>query len=640
MNNQKVIAYILISLICSSLLLGLYGIGLFSNIELVLTDALYGGKTALPNIKIIGVDDKSLQKIGRWPWNRAVFVETLSLLSEAKIVGVDIAFFEESEKNSDELLAAQVKKNRNVIMPVEYTNFIQTGSKVAGNELLEPYPALKEATINLGYVNIITDNDGISRAINLDLSNEYENFAYAIYKHAIDGAKNYFGSRFVINFIGKPYSFEYYSITDVIDGVVSAKVFKDSIVLIGATSPDMHDDYFVPTSSGKAMPGVEVHANIIQTMILGSQLEKQNWFSLFFIILINGLIITLVCYLISFRIGFIVSVIMNIIYLFFVISYFNKNSILNILYPLFSIWLSYFSSLCYSYLNHKKHKKEILNAFGKYVSSDVIAEILKNPDKLRLGGEKKEITIFFSDIRGFTPFSEKLTPEQLVHSLNEYLTRMTTIIMKNGGTVDKYMGDAIMAFWGAPLNDKDHAVKACASSIKMMSELKQLQSEWESQSLPTFDIGIGLNTGFAVVGNMGSYDRFDYTAMGDTVNLGSRLEGTNKEYCTHIIISQFTQKLIKNNFVTRKLDMVRVKGKNEPITIYELVSFGNEKSALILDFEKGFELYQQKKFDSALNIFKKHGEDGPSKVFISRCEEFLKNPPDPNWDGVWVMKSK
>ena len=181
MNNQKVIAYILISLICSSLLLGLYGIGLFSNIELVLTDALYGGKTALPNIKIIGVDDKSLQKIGRWPWNRAVFVETLSLLSEAKIVGVDIAFFEESEKNSDELLAAQVKKNRNVIMPVEYTNFIQTGSKVAGNELLEPYPALKEATINLGYVNIITDNDGISRAINLDLSNEYENFAYAIY---------------------------------------------------------------------------------------------------------------------------------------------------------------------------------------------------------------------------------------------------------------------------------------------------------------------------------------------------------------------------------------------------------------------------------------------------------------------------
>lgn len=640
MKNKKIFTYLLISLICSCTLFGLYEVGLFSNIEINLTDTLYGNKAALPNIKIIGIDDKSLQKIGRWPWDRTILSNTISLLDKAKVIGLDIAFFEKSEETIDSLLAAQVKKNGNVIIPVEYTSFVKANGNVIGNELLEPYPALKEAALDLAYINIITDNDGVSRALNLDLSTEYDNFAYSVYKHSIDDAKDYSNSRFLINFVDRPYTFEYYSIVDVIDGVVSSEVFKDSIVLIGAVSPDMHDDHFVPTSEGKAMPGVEVHANSIQTMILGNQLEKQNWFSLFFVILLHSLAIVFICYFTSLRIGFIVSLIMNIIYLFFVILYFDKNLILNIIYPTLSIWFSYIGSLGYTYLTQKKHKKEILNAFGKYVSPAVINELLKNPDKLKLGGEKREITIFFSDIRGFTPFSEKLTPEELVHLLNEYLTRMTTIIIKSGGTVDKYMGDAIMAFWGAPLDDKYHALKASSVSLEMLTELKKLQTEWKARNLPTFDIGIGLNTGFAVIGNMGSYDRFDYTAMGDTINLGSRLESINKQYDTRIIISEFTQKLVKDKFVTRKLDKVKVKGKNEPIIIFELISEGSIKNPVIIDFEKAFELYQSKKFSEALEIFKKHQDDGPSKVFVSRCEELLKDPPAEDWDGIWVMKTK
>jgi len=189
-----------------------------------------------------------------------------------------------------------------------------------------------------------------------------------------------------------------------------------------------------------------------------------------------------------------------------------------------------------------------------------------------LGGEKRNITIFFSDIRGFTTISEKLKPEELVHLLNEYLTEMTTIILKNRGVVDKYMGDAIMAFWGAPLDQPNHAELACLTSLEMMEKLKELQKKWKEQGIPSFDIGIGLNSGDAIVGNMGSSSRFDYTAMGDNVNIASRLEGLNKSYKTNILISENVYKRVKGKFKTKKLGYVTVKGKKKEISICELLS--------------------------------------------------------------------
>jgi len=207
----------------------------------------------------------------------------------------------------------------------------------------------------------------------------------------------------------------------------------------------------------------------------------------------------------------------------------------------------------------------------------VIDNLIKNPDKINLGGEKRNITIFFSDIRGFTSISEKLEPEELVRLLNEYLTEMTSIIIKDEGLVDKYMGDAIMAFWGAPLDQPDHAEIACSSSLEMMDKLRALQKKWKKEGIPSFDIGIGLNSGDAIVGNMGSSTRFDYTAMGDNVNIASRLVGLNKTYDTNIIISENTYKIIKDKFKTRKLDTVKVKGKKKPIIIYELLSRKDSK---------------------------------------------------------------
>jgi len=253
----------------------------------------------------------------------------------------------------------------------------------------------------------------------------------------------------------------------------------------------------------------------------------------------------------------------------------------------------------------------------------------------------------FSDIRGFTTLSEQLTPEALVSLLNEYLTAMTNIVFKYDGLLDKYIGDAIMAVFGAPIDQPDHALRAGRTAIEMMDELHRLQDKWRSENRPIIDIGIGINSGDMVVGNMGSEMRFDYTVMGDNVNLASRLEGLNKEYGTHIIVSEYTQERIKDELLTRELDAVRVKGKKLPVRIFELL--GEQKDAdlhlpYIRLFEAGLERYRTQQFDKAIALFQQvltlRPNDPPSRLYLSRCAELKAQPPAPDWDGVFIMTRK
>jgi adenylate cyclase len=276
----------------------------------------------------------------------------------------------------------------------------------------------------------------------------------------------------------------------------------------------------------------------------------------------------------------------------------------------------------------------------------LVKEIMKEPEQLKLGGDKKELTILFSDIRGFTSLSEKMKPEELVHLLNEYLSDMTKIIMEQRGLVDKFIGDAIMAFWGAPLKEKKHADLACESALGMKAKLEELNKKWSKEGLPYLKIGIGIHTGKAVVGNIGSEERFDYTAIGDDVNLSSRLEGVTKQYDVYILISEFTLNELSKEFIVRELDHVTVKGKNHPIKIYEVLGKEGKISKELLEikehFEEGLELYKKQKWDDAIKAFHKSLNlgDKTSKIFIERCEEFKKNPPVKDWDGVWNLKEK
>jgi len=256
------------------------------------------------------------------------------------------------------------------------------------------------------------------------------------------------------------------------------------------------------------------------------------------------------------------------------------------------------------------------------------------------------MTVMFSDVRGFTSISERLTPTQLVLLLNEYLTAMSDVIMAHWGTVDKYEGDAIMAFWGRPYPQADHAARACRSCLQMMERLGELNRNWRGEGKQALDIGVGLNTGPMVVGNMGSNKRFNYTVMGDAVNLGSRLEGQNKEYGTHIIISQGTYEEVREEFLCRELDLIRVKGKLKPVAIYELMGPVTERQKcqpLLTVFAEGLAAYRAGKFEEALQVFQEilsaYPNDGPSKLFAKRSGLYVEAPP-PAWDGVFVATSK
>ncbi|HEX9112727.1 MAG TPA: adenylate/guanylate cyclase domain-containing protein, partial [Nitrospirota bacterium] len=397
-------------------------------------------------------------------------------------------------------------------------------------------------------------------------------------------------------------------------------------------------------------PGVEIHANVIDNILKNDAISRPQWISLFDVgaILLIGIVLSAVMNRLKpivatlFTLGLLAAYAVANEYIFI-----HWKVWLTAIYPGMTMVLVFGGVTTYRILTEEKKKKEIRDAFSRYVAPSLVTDILKDPAKLVLGGEERRLTVFFSDIRGFTTISEGLTPQALVKLINDYLTPMTDIILKRGGTVDKYMGDAVMAFWGAPVWQEDHAVRAANTALEMMEKLRLMQAEWEKQGIPRLDIGIGLSTGRVTVGNMGSHMRFDYTVMGDSVNLGSRLEGLNKEYGTHIIVPKYTYEDIKQEFILRKLDHLRVKGKKVPIKIYELMGrkdAGDKLREAAGIFEEGLDAYMARDWDKAEASFRKTlglmPDDGPSNVFLKRVAGMRESDLPDDWDGVCVMKTK
>ena len=302
----------------------------------------------------------------------------------------------------------------------------------------------------------------------------------------------------------------------------------------------------------------------------------------------------------------------------------------------------------FKYANQEKEKRFIKGAFSQYLAPAVINQLIDNPKMLELGGEEKVLTAFFSDIKGFSTFSEKLTPKELVNLLNLYLTEMTDVVLEYGGTVDKFVGDAIVAFFGAPVSYEDHAKRACYASLDIQKKSVELRERWKKEGHPEVYTRIGLNTGPMVVGNMGTTRKMNYTIMGDAVNLASRLEGANKPYGTYIMLGESTYLVAKDSIEARELDSIRVMGKSEPVRVYELIARKGEldraKTSVIESYNKGLSYYKERKWDDAISQFKialmTDSNDGPSKTYINRCNEFKSSPPHDNWDGVYVMKEK
>ncbi len=534
-------------------------------------------------------------------------------------------------------------------------------------------PVISEAAEGAGYFNIFPDRDGTVRWIPLTIKYQdryYCALSLAVLQKFMDNAPlalriAEFGveqmrlgnlliptneeGRLLINYRGPQKTFPHYSATDVIHGRVPEKAFRGKIVLVGATAIGIYDMRVTPFEH--VFPGLEIHANVIDSILQRQFLYRPNWITLLDILaivvigVILGLFLPQVKALWGALIGglFFFSILVLGKFLFEAQGVWMNNT-----YPLLNLVLVYLGVTGYRYMTEEMEKKRVRGAFQHYLSASVVEEMLKNPEKLKLGGEKKDLTVLFSDIRGFTSISERMTPEALVKLLNEYLTRMTDIVFKYDGLLDKYMGDAIMAVWGAPLDQPDHARRACHTALDMVQELRKLQKKWTAEGLPLLNIGIGVNAGPMVVGNMGSDRRFDYTVLGDSVNLGSRLEELNKIYGTNIIISEMTYGRIGGEFLARELDSVRVKGKDQPVKIYELLAHKTkvppEQEALATDFQVALIEYRkgnwEKTRETLQAILAKFPQDGPAKLYLERCDTLSKNPPPDGWDGVCTMTTK
>lgn len=656
-------------------------------------------------VVIVKIDDQSDESTPqRWPWPRAYFAQVIKNLNAAgaAVIGVDVIFDQpdvDSTASDNEL--AEVLK--------QYDNVVLAGKILRSQNYSTIYPPYKKFVTeenNWGLVAVEADLDGFYRRyLVTDTYNDslYPSFVAEIIRKYKDDPNfvyenhdDYFqlgdirvpkftSNSMLINFYGPANTFPGYSFDYVLDsedfdmgdfdmdffddpgdpelgippGLKYTGQLKDKIVLIGATMFELHDLFPTPflevkdslgNQASVEMPGVELHANALMTILNQDFLIQIPYYVNILIILVAVTITFLITRFMPTLWSSIVTILLIVVYIALTIFFFvNNNLILEIVSPVLIIAFSYVGHTLYHYLQTQQEKKMLRGAFAHYVPEKVVQELVNNPDKLQLGGEERVISVIFSDVAGFTSISEKLTPRELVLLLNEYLTAMTNIVLKHNGIIDKYEGDAIMAEFGMPVPFEDHPQAACRAALEMQSTLKEMRAKWKAEGRPELEARVGINTGEVIVGNMGSESVFDYTVMGDHVNLGSRLESANKVYDTKIMISEFTHAYVKDDFYSRPLDLIRVKGKNKPIEVFELIAERNMQLEskyleMLSAYQKGIAAYRNRNWKEAIDLFEfclnQFPEDYPSKLYRKRCIEFKFNDPGENWDGVFTMTTK
>ncbi|MCP4768513.1 MAG: CHASE2 domain-containing protein [Gammaproteobacteria bacterium] len=446
---------------------------------------------------------------------------------------------------------------------------------------------------------------------------------------------------------GRKGSFPYVPAYKVLDGSADPARLKDKVVLIGTSAPGLLDLRSTPVQN--IYPGVEVHANIISGILDDRIKHKPAWTVgyEFVILVIIAISMALLLPLVSPLMAAAATLGISGLVMTGTFIAWNSNLILPLASPILLIGLIFMLHMTYGFFIESRGKRQLANLFGHYIPPELVDEMSESPEEYSLDGENREMTVLFSDVRGFTTISEGMDPKQLTQLMNALLTPMTRVIHKNRGTIDKYMGDAIMSFWGAPIADPEHAHHALYAAMEMMDELKIMQEDFKQRGWPEVNIGIGLNTGNMNVGNMGSEFRMAYTVLGDAVNLGSRLEGLTKEYGVNIIISESTKAEIPE-FLFRELDLVRVKGKNEPVAIFEPIGhkIDVEKSvtAELSAYRKALKSFRAQSWDNAeldfFNLNRSYPDRYLYTVYLNRIAVYRSEPPGDDWDGVFTHTSK
>ena len=660
----------------------------------------------IDDIIIIDVDNRSLEKLDRFDqWPRDFHAEVIDYVDScgASVIGFDVLFMEKDvNQAADNMLLAATKKAGTVCYAMSFSSaepdaflykmdeppagfnaaqfsffFDETVSKNFLNvdRFDGKFSELYNASNKIGFANFQPDDDGIIRKMPLFMNfagRQYPSLAMSIMLYLLNleqaQIKVELGReitlindneevtripidkqcRMLINYKGTYQTFRYISYYDVYAKRVPPEFFTDRIVLIGASAAGLYDLRSVPFQN--TFPGVEINANIVHNILTQDFIHKNPKIISIIILLALTFLVAIISVFPRLYISIPLTLIIMVVFIFFTFYSFNNNNLwLENVKPVMAMMLSLLAVVAYRYKDAQKDKKRIKGMFQHYLSTSVVNELLKNPGMLELGGERKQATAFFSDIKDFTTYSEMLAPEELVSILNEHLAAMTEIVLKYEGYLDKYEGDAIVAILGIPIEQDDHALRACHAALDMQDILVKLREKWRKENRPLFEVRIGINSGSMIAGNIGGKNRFDYTAIGDSVNLASRLEGANKMYGTDIIISENTFKEVNGDVWVRELDYIRVKGKTEPVRIYELLGRKSQqidpvRSSSLEYFVQGLELYRTRDWVKAYDYFQKTLQlipnDGPSMEFIRRCKIFIEHPMSEDWDGVFEMLSK
>jgi adenylate cyclase len=435
-----------------------------------------------------------------------------------------------------------------------------------------------------------------------------------------------------------------------LEPLVPLETFKGKYVIVSATARALRDVTVTPVDERQLGATVNALAldNLLQGKVMSRTSRLTDGIIAFFLALLGALLIvgssTLPLPTFPTTVG--VAVVWIGGYLLLARVLFSSNLVwLPLFVPLLGAATAMVAGVVLSTTLERRDKRFVTEALGRYTSQALVDELVAHPEKLSLEwGERRTMSVYFSDIAGFTTISEAIEPEELVALLNDYLTRMTDIVLAHGGVVDKYIGDAVMAFWGAPVESEDHAEEAVAAALEMGRVCDEMRPQWIQQYGHAVYARAGVNTGQAVVGNMGSKHKYNYTVMGDMVNLAARLEGANKPYGTYLMVSETTYLAVRDRVDARELDYLAVKGKEQPVTVYEIIGNKGETSAEVLAridaFGRGLALYRKQDFEGAIACFEEALPDPPSQQFLERCRHFQHEPPDPSWNGVWVMKEK
>lgn len=623
--------------------------------------SLRGPIPASPDIGIIAIDDKSIAALGRFPWPRREYVRLLDALeaSKPRALLFDVFFPEPESPDADRALADALHRAGNVVLATTFT-FDNTLQAVSSTGSL---PLLEQAT-RTAHINMIPEEDGMVRRNLLYIPYQGRNvpsLGLMAAMHALGETEFqpspfhvYLSSRAIpvsgdalwINYTGGAGSYPHYSFIDVLQGRIPPEQLRGKTLFLGATALGVYDMRVTPFHANT--PGVEVHATVADNILSQRYIHRtgvQALSDLFAILLLGTL-----SYLLTARLRLPTAMlgVLALIVAYEALCYalFLEGQWISMVYPPVAALLTLLFKGSWRYMVLERNARQMRAMFSSYMSPRLLSQIERHPDAISIGGDNRDVTVMFTDIRGFTTFSEKHPPQKVVERLNEYLGAMVQLIHQHDGTVDKFMGDGIMAYWGAPLEQPDHAARAVACALAMRAQMAVFATEWAARGVEPFHIRGGLQSGDVVAGNIGSRGlKMEYTVIGDTVNQAARLESAGKTYGVDFTVGDATWEQAREHFRFRALDRIRVVGKDTPVDVYEPLGPASEPSgelearytAALVEFRQRNWQAAEAAFQALLETFP---DDKPSQLYLQRCQTFRTKPADADWDGVFNRDEK